>query len=133
MKLKNPTKNIPGRCAFHSAGCLPVSIDEFMHSGGRALAGDDAGGANNNGLYVVSLFMQRIYGAGRLRLVTGLVIVTAFASVFSLTLGYSRVPYAAALDGNYFRAFAKVHPVYRFPHVSLLALGAMAIMFASCV
>src|ERR1700693_5499392 len=86
-------------------------------------------GQNNSGLYVVSLFMQRIYGAWAARLVTGLVIVTAFASVFSLTLGYSRVPYAAALDGNYFRAFAKVHPVYRFPHVSLLALGVVAAAF----
>jgi len=62
-------------------------------------------------------------------LVTGLVIVTAFASVFSLMLGYSRVPYAAAKDGNYFKAFAKVHPVHRFPHVSLLALGVVAAAF----
>src|ERR1700732_962315 len=86
-------------------------------------------GHNNSGLYVVSLFMQRIYGPWAGGLVTGLVIVTAFASVFSLTLGYSRVPYAAALDGNYFRAFAKVHPVYRFPHVSLVALGVVAALF----
>src|ERR1700734_765822 len=86
-------------------------------------------GQNNSGLYVVSLFMQRIYGAGAARLVTGLVIVTAFASVFSLTLGYSRVPYAAALDGNYFRAFAKVHPTYQFPYVSLLALAGVAALF----
>jgi len=86
-------------------------------------------GQNNSGLYVVSVFMRRIYGAWAARLVTGLVIVTAFASVFSLTLGYSRVPYAAALDGNYFRAFAKVHPVYRFPHVSLLSLGIVAAAF----
>jgi amino acid transporter len=86
-------------------------------------------GHNNNGLYVVSLFMQRIYGPWAARLVTGLIIVAAFASVFSLTLGYSRVPYAAALDGNYFKAFAKVHPVYRFPHVSLLALGVVAAAF----
>jgi basic amino acid/polyamine antiporter, APA family len=54
---------------------------------------------------------------------------TAFASVFSLTLGYSRVPYAAALDGNYFRAFARVHPVYQFPYVSLLALAGVAALF----
>src|ERR1700751_3317433 len=86
-------------------------------------------GHNNTGLYVVSLFMQKIYGAWAARLVTGLVIVTAFASVFSLMLGYSRVPYAAAKDGNYFKAFAKVHPVYRFPHVSLLALGVVAAAF----
>ena len=54
---------------------------------------------------------------------------TAFASVFSLLLGYSRVPYAAALDGNYFRAFARVHPEKRFPTVSLLALGGVAMLF----
>lgn len=86
-------------------------------------------GQDNSGLYVVSLFMHRIYGAWAARLVTGLVIVTAFASVFSLMLGYSRVPYAAAKDGNYFKAFAKVHPVHRFPHVSLLALGVVAAAF----
>src|SRR5246127_2354675 len=78
---------------------------------------------------VVSLFMQRIYGAWAARVVTGLVMWTAFASVFSLMLGYSRVPYAAALDGNYFRIFAKVHPEYRFPYVSLVSLGVVAAVF----
>ncbi len=86
-------------------------------------------GQNNNGLYVVSLFMQRIYGLWAARLVTGLVMWTAFASVFSLMLGYSRVPYAAANDGNYFRVFAKVHPIHRFPYISLLALGVVAAAF----
>src|SRR5882762_8287544 len=86
-------------------------------------------GHNNSGLYVVSLFMQRIYGTWAARVVTGLVMWTAFASVFSLMLGYSRVPYAAAKDGNYFRAFAKVHPQLRFPYVSLLALGVVAAAF----
>jgi amino acid transporter len=54
---------------------------------------------------------------------------TAFASVFSVMLSYSRVPYAAALDGNYFRVFARVHPQYLFPNVSLLALGGVALLF----
>jgi len=54
---------------------------------------------------------------------------TAFASVFSLLLGYSRVPYAAALDGDYFPVFARVHPTLQFPHVSLLVLGSAAIVF----
>jgi amino acid transporter len=54
---------------------------------------------------------------------------TAFASVFSLMLGYSRVPYAAALDGNYFKAFARLHAEGRFPYVSLLALAAVAAVF----
>ena len=54
---------------------------------------------------------------------------TAFASVFSVMLGYLRVPYAAALDGNYFKAFARVHTEGRFPYVSLLALAAVAALF----
>jgi basic amino acid/polyamine antiporter, APA family len=83
----------------------------------------------SNELYVVSLFMQRIYGSWAARLVTGLVMWTAFASVFSLLLGYSRVPYAAALDGNYFRVFGRVHPEYRFPNVSLVSLGVVAALF----
>ena len=43
--------------------------------------------------------------------------------------GYSRVPYAAALDGNFFSVFARVHPTKHFPHISLLALGATAMIF----
>jgi len=86
-------------------------------------------GQDNRGLYVVSIFMQKIYGRWAANLATGLVMWTAFASVFSLMLGYSRVPYAAALDGNYFRAFARLHPEGRFPYVSLLALAAVAGLF----
>ena len=86
-------------------------------------------GQDNRGLYVVSIFMRKIYGPRAANLATGLVMWTAFASVFSLMLGYSRVPYAAALDGNYFKAFARVHMEGRFPYVSLLALAAVAALF----
>src|SRR5262249_1146342 len=88
-----------------------------------------AAAQSNNKLYVFSTFMQRIYGAWASNLVTALIMLTAFASVFSLVLGYSRVPYAAALDGNYFKVFARMHPVYHFPHISLLALGGVSILF----
>ena len=81
---------------------------------------------------VISTFMEVAYGPrmgpalGKVAAV--LVMVTAFASVFSLLLGYSRIPYAAARDGNYFRAFGRLH-AKGFPHVSLLVLGAAAICF----
>jgi amino acid transporter len=39
------------------------------------------------------------------------------------------VPYAAAEDGNYFRVFAKVHPEHRIPHVSLLIMGGVTVIF----
>jgi len=80
-------------------------------------------------LAVVALVMQRTFGVMAARVVTVLVMWTAFASVFALLLGYSRVPYAAALDGNYFRVFGKLHPKEGFPHISLLALGAAATFF----
>jgi len=79
---------------------------------------------------VISTFMEVAYGPrlgpalGKVAAV--LVMVTAFASVFSLLLGYSRIPYAAARDGNYFRVFGRLHRK-GFPHVSLLVLGAAAI------
>jgi APA family basic amino acid/polyamine antiporter len=129
-EVKDPTRNIP-RAVLLSillVACLYLMMNLCILAvvPWREMV---QAGQNNSALYVVSLFMQRIYGAWAARLVTGLVIVTAFASVFSLMLGYSRVPYAAAQDGNYFRIFARVHPVHRFPHVSLLALGVVAAAF----
>jgi amino acid transporter len=61
--------------------------------------------------------------------IAALIVWTAFSSVFSLLLGYSRVPYAAARDGNYFRFLASVHPRHGIPHRSLVALGLVAAAF----
>jgi basic amino acid/polyamine antiporter, APA family len=88
-----------------------------------------SGAQASKGLYVISVFMRKLYGPWAAGTATVLVMWTAFASVFSLLLGYSRVPYAAALDGNYFRAFARLHSEHRFPHVSLLSLAGMAMVF----
>ena len=129
-EIKDPGKTIPRALLLSIAlvGCLYVVMNvsilgvvpwqEIVQSG-----------ATNDRLYVVSIFMNRVYGPWAANLATILVMWTAFASVFSLTLGYSRVPYAAALDGNYFKAFAKIHPKHRFPYVSLLALGGVAALF----
>jgi amino acid transporter len=79
--------------------------------------------------YVISSFMERLYGGKASVIATALIMWTAFASIFSLLLGYSRVPFAAARDGNYFRIFARVHPRHRFPYVSLLVMGGIAALF----
>src|SRR5215831_17931464 len=79
--------------------------------------------------YVIASFMERLYGTKAGVVATVLIMWTAFASVFSLLLGYSRVPFAAARDGNYFRIFGKVHPRLRFPYVSLLVMGGIAALF----
>ena len=78
--------------------------------------------------FIVSIFMQKLYGT---RVATGftlLVLWTAFGSVFALLLGYSRIPFAAAESGYFFRAFGRLHPTKDFPYISLLALGAISII-----
>ena len=79
--------------------------------------------------YVISTLMERLYGHTAGVIATILIMFTAFSSVFSLLLGYSRVPYAAALDGNYFKVFAKLHPKHHFPYVALLSMGGIAAFF----
>jgi amino acid transporter len=78
--------------------------------------------------FIVSIFMQKIYGRGVATAFTLLVLWTAFGSVFALLLGYSRIPYAAAESGYFFRAFGRLHPTKDFPYVSLLVLGAISIV-----
>ncbi len=83
---------------------------------------------NPNASYVVSIFIERLLGRPLAMGFTLLVLWTAFASVFALLLGYSRVPYAAALDGYFFQMFAKLHPTKNFPHISLLLIGVVSIV-----
>lgn len=77
--------------------------------------------------FVVSLFMERAWGPGVATAFTVLVLWTAFASVFALLLGYSRIPYAAARDGYFFRGFARLHASGGFPATSVVVLGTLAI------
>lgn len=78
---------------------------------------------------VVADMVARTLGPAWAVAIACLIMWTAFSSVFALLMGYSRVPYAAALDGNYFRIFAHLHPKRNFPDFSLIALGAVAAIF----
>src|SRR5437867_2236301 len=77
---------------------------------------------------VVSLLMEKIYGAKSAAAFTLMVLWTAFGSVFALLLGYSRIPYAAAQDGYFFKVFARLHPTKNFPHIALVVLGLVSIV-----
>ena len=126
-EVKEPEKTIPRAIIFSilavSAMYIVMNIavlgvipwQEFSET-----AGTDAR------KFVISVFMERLYGPTAGVIATLLIMWTAFASVFSLLLGYSRVPYAASLDGNYFSFFRHVHPKHHFPYVSLLIMGAIA-------
>lgn len=72
---------------------------------------------------IVSDFVNRLYGLRAAQIATILVLWTTFASIFAVLLGYSRVPYAAARDGRFFKPFARLHPRQNFPSFSVVFIG----------
>jgi amino acid transporter len=84
--------------------------------------------ANSGSDFIVSIFMQQTYGSRVATIFTAMVLWTAFGSVFALLLGYSRIPYAAARDGYFFRFFGRLHSTGHFPAVSLVLIGIISII-----
>jgi amino acid transporter len=83
---------------------------------------------------VASIFIERTFDDPTVGLwagyvMTGLILFVAASSLYAVILGYSRIPFAAARDGDFFHVFARVHPTKNFPHVSLLVLGLISIPF----
>ena len=72
---------------------------------------------------VASAVLQDTWGKGAADVVTVLILVTAFASVFTGLLGGSRVPFDAARDGVFFKSFGRLHRKYDFPVLGLVAMG----------
>jgi amino acid transporter len=79
------------------------------------------------GQHVASFVVEQAFGAPVAVIATILILITAFASVYGCLLGYSRVPYAAAIDGVFLKPFAHVHAKHKFPDVSLLVMGIIAL------
>ncbi|MCS6816268.1 MAG: APC family permease [Blastocatellia bacterium] len=75
---------------------------------------------------IVSDFIERLYGPWAGHLVTGLILWASLGSIFAILLGYSRVPYAAAIEGRFFAPFARLHPTKRFPAFSLVTIGVLS-------
>jgi amino acid transporter len=79
-------------------------------------------------MFTMAVFMERLYGHMAAGIVVVLIALAALASVFALLLGYSRIPFAAARDGNFPAWFGAVHPKHRIPQHSLLTLGGMTLL-----
>lgn len=75
---------------------------------------------------IVADYMQALYGHSRGVVVSLLVLIASWGSVFAILLGYSRIPYAAAVDGHFFKPFAHLHPRQKFPSTSLLVVGGLS-------
>lgn len=124
-EIKEPERNIP-RSIF-----ISISVIAVLYLGMQSvILGVLPWQTVASSEFIASTYFEHIYGHLAGQIATVLILGIAIASLFSVILGYSRVPYAAARDGNFFPVFARVHPKYRFPHVSLLALGGVAFVFS---
>jgi len=129
-EIKEPRKTIPRAMLISIAvvGILYITMNISI-LGVVPFSELHAMATNSASSYVASRAVQLAYGNWAGTIVAVMVIWTAFASVFALLAGYSRVPFAAARDGNFFRFFAKVHPKHNFPTRSVLFLGLLAAAF----
>ena len=130
-EIQNPQKNIPRSMFISVAGIavlyLLMNISVASVIPWQEIQGWQKTGANN---FVVSTFIERLYGHSAAVVATIMILWVALASLFAVMLGYSRVPYAAAADGAFFRVFAKLHPTKNFPYISLLVLAGFAFVFS---
>ncbi len=124
-ELKEPEKNIPKSIFISIIGIAILYLAMQL-----SILGVVPWREAMKSEFIVSSFVQKIYGSKAAVVATILILWIAFSSLFSATLGYSRIPYAAAVDGTFFKVFAKTHPKKNFPHVSLLVLGAIAFVFS---
>jgi amino acid transporter len=125
-EIKNPARNIPRAIIYSITGIAILYLGmQTMILGvlpWETVAKSD---------FVASLYFETIYNSHLVgQVATFLILIIALASLFSAILGYSRIPYAAALNGDFFSIFARVHPKYKFPHISLLAIGGMGFIFS---
>lgn len=125
-EILKPEKNIPRSIFISIFGIttlyLLMNLSVMSVISWKAVNADDK--------YLVSSFMEIIYGHQAGVIITVLILCIAFSSLFAVVLGYSRVPYAAAVDGNFFKQFARLHPTKNFPHISLIVLCGIGFIFS---
>ena len=130
-EIKEPGKNIP-RSMFISVIGIAILYLAMNMSIGSVIPWQEIKSWQDHGqkTFVVSVFIERLYGHPAAIVATIMILWVALASLFAVMLGYSRVPYAAAVDGAFFKIFAKLHPTKNFPYISLLILAGFAFVFS---
>jgi amino acid transporter len=121
-EVKNPTKNIPRAIVL---SVLVVAILYLVMS--VVIIGTIPWREAAVSHAVVSEFIGKLYGARAAAVMTGLILTATLGGIFTMSLGYSRILYAAGAEGNFFKVFGRVHPKGHFPTVSLLAVTALAV------
>jgi amino acid transporter len=132
-EVKDPVKTIPRSIIISIAvlGVLYVLLQLAVNAAvpWQSLAADPN---SDNAQFVAATVVANNWGPLAAKIVTFMILVTAFASAYGSLLGFARIPYAAALDGAFLPAFGKLHPTGRFPYVSVLVIGLLTLP-AACL
>jgi amino acid transporter len=128
-EIRNPERNVPR--AIVSSILMVVVLYIVMST---VIIGVIPWTEAQQSRAIASVFIERTFsnpatGRAAAVLMTALILFVTASSLYGVILGYSRIPFAAAREGQFFRVFARVHPTKHFPHVSLVTLGALAIPF----
>ena len=125
-EIRRPARNIPASMFISITGIAALYL--LMNIGVMSvISWQDV---RPDEKHLASIFMEQVYGHTAAVVITVLILWIALASLFAIVLGYSRVPYAAAADGNFFRIFARIHPTKNFPYVSLIFISALGLLFS---
>jgi basic amino acid/polyamine antiporter, APA family len=120
-EVREPQRNLPRALIWGTIAVIGIYLlanSAYFH----VLTAGEVGATPR----VAAEMMRRILGGGGAGAVSIAAMISIFAALNGSILSGSRVPYAAARDGYFFRAVERVHPVYRTPSVSILALSAWA-------
>jgi fructoselysine transporter len=129
-EIKNPGRVLPRSILYAIFGVMGIYL--LMQVGVLGVVNwkDMLDPNNPASQSVAAVVLEKVWGHTTADVVTVLILVTAFTSVFAGLLGGSRVPYDAARDKVFFKQFGHLHPRHRFPTLGLLAMGViMALAF----
>jgi amino acid transporter len=119
-ELKRPGRTMPRAIIYSIAGIMVIYL--LLNVGVVGVVPWQQVAKSDS---VASLAVTTAWGHAAADIVTALIVITAFASVFTGLLGGSRVPFNAARDKVFFGVFGRMHPRYKFPHIALLVMGVL--------
>lgn len=117
-EVKAPQRNLPRALIFGTAAVM-VTYLLTNYAYFRVLSPAEAASSDR----IAAVMMQRVLGRWGADLVSVAAMISIFAALNGSILSGSRVPYALARDGYFFRRFSVVDEKHATPGFSILALS----------
>jgi APA family basic amino acid/polyamine antiporter len=120
-EIKNPSRNLP--VALIGGMILIIAVYLLANAAYFLVLTPAEVGASDR---VAAEMMRQVLGGSGADAVSVAAMISIFAALNGSILSGSRVPFAMARDGLFFRAIAFVHPAHRTPGVSIWAVSIWA-------